>query len=135
MRVAKQPAIEARLVEMGATLDALRARKVELEREVRLAAASGDDAAGDVLTLLADFRAGGGDTVTRLNAALSRLMVDVTIGHGQEAKKWIEAGVDMTSRHKPEAFPAALMAGDYARIMDGARVSIVVRFRATGNIS
>jgi DNA invertase Pin-like site-specific DNA recombinase len=83
-RLPASAAIEARLAETEATLGELRQRKVELEREVRLAAseASGDDAAGNVFDVLADARAGGGDTVTKLNAALSRLVQWVSIGHG-----------------------------------------------------
>ena len=133
-RMPASRATEARLAETEATLDGLRARKVELERDVRLAAseASGDDAAGDVFDVLADARAGGGDTVMRLNAALARLVVGVAIGHGEQAKGGLEAGVRWADRYTGGLALPGTMAGEYARIMDRATVSIWVHFRATG---
>ena len=126
------PAIEARLAEQETALTHLRAEKVRLEREAAEIAVDANPA-GDVLEVLAEAGTGGGGAVLRLNAALKKIVERVEIGTTDEARRWLEAGVQWADRHtggKP--FPSAGYGRLYAAVMADAALSIGVVFRLPG---
>jgi hypothetical protein len=133
-------AVEKRLVDHETALMQLQQDKVGLQDEQR-ATAIGGDQVGDVIEAVRQLnrvmKSGDasaiGDVNVRLNAALKRIINRIEIGISDDAREWLNAGINWADKLTDgKALPTEFHSQNYAKIIEAAKVSIGVDFRAEG---
>ena len=130
--------VEKRLGEHEITLKKLQQDKLRLTDE-QDATANGGDQVGDVVEVVRQLnevlQSGDaskiGDVNVHLNALLKRIISRIEIGISNDARNWFDAGIqwadDLTGG---KALPTEFHSNNYAEIVEAAKISIGVGFRA-----